>query len=167
MSPHCLFAMHLAWMHDNFILKVCFGARFGLEGSKDPLRNRSFWTEDMMLFKEGRQFTFKPLKSMYKILSLWFPFLFYSKVSSAHRILRTGQIVVLERTYRCRLSPCALLAISWSNIRKFYALWHLEGHFFCYSLYQLEVSIRLNPLNTLLTYLAILIPNFSYLQPIV
>ena len=44
-----------------YILKVCFGARFGLEGSKDPLWNRSFWTEDMMLFKEGRQFTFKPL----------------------------------------------------------------------------------------------------------
>ena len=51
-------------MHVKSILKVCFGARFGLEGSKDPLRNRSFWTEDMMLFKEGRQFTFKPLKSM-------------------------------------------------------------------------------------------------------
>ena len=35
-----------------------------MEGSTNLLRNKSFWTEDMMMFKEGREFTFKPLQSM-------------------------------------------------------------------------------------------------------
>ena len=44
---------------------MCFGARFGLDPfGLDPLWNKSFWTEDMMLFKGGRQFTFKPFRSM-------------------------------------------------------------------------------------------------------
>ena len=35
-----------------------------MEGSTNLLGNKSFWTEDMMMFKEGREFTFKPLQSM-------------------------------------------------------------------------------------------------------